>query len=111
MFDPMIFPNTISSFSPEDPEIIFTTNSGAEVPIATTVSPMAMSDTLYLLAREEAPFTKKSAPLISITKPTMMSKKGTTIFEVIYVQVVNCLEMKYKYIQNIFFNFSMNKQG
>ena len=69
MFEPIIFPNT-TSLAPLAPDIKLTTNSGAEVPMATTVSPMAMSEALNLFARDDAPFTRKSAPLIKRIKPT-----------------------------------------
>jgi hypothetical protein len=39
-----------------------TTNSGAEVPKATMVSPMAKSDILYFFAKAEAPSTNQFAP-------------------------------------------------
>jgi hypothetical protein len=42
--------------------------------MATTVRPMAISETLNLLARDEAPFTKKSAPLIRRTNPTATNR-------------------------------------
>ena len=80
MLDPMMFPKTISwvirPSAPSlgtDPEMILTTSSGADVPIATTVRPMAISDTLNLLAKELAPLTRKSAPLIRSTNPTITS--------------------------------------
>ena len=44
--------------------------SGALVPKETTVSPMMSEGTRSLAAIEEAPSTKKSAPLIRKTKPT-----------------------------------------
>jgi len=39
------------------------------VPKATIVSPITKFDILYFLAIEEAPSTKKSAPLIKHIKP------------------------------------------
>jgi hypothetical protein len=47
----------------------FTTSSGAEVPMATTVKPITISETLNLLARDEAPSTRKSAPFMSNANP------------------------------------------
>ena len=80
MLDPIILPKTISwVITPSapslgtDPEMMLTTSSGAEVPMATTVRPMAISDTLNLFAKELAPFTKKSAPFIKSTNPTTTS--------------------------------------
>jgi hypothetical protein len=72
MFEPIIFPNT-TSWAPLAPDIKFTTNSGAEVPIATTVSPMAISEALNLFASDEAPLTRKSAPFINKTNPTLIN--------------------------------------
>ena len=61
---PITFPKTMASFA-----CMFTANSGALVPKATTVRPIANSETPYFLARFEAPSTKKSAPLITRPKP------------------------------------------
>ncbi|KKU45883.1 MAG: hypothetical protein UX62_C0026G0013 [Microgenomates group bacterium GW2011_GWA2_46_7] len=44
---------------------ILTTSSGIEVPKATIVSPIAISETPKRLAKEEEPLTRKSAPFIS----------------------------------------------
>lgn len=66
---PIIFPNTISSLA-----WTFTANSGAEVPKATTVNPIAISETLYFLAKLLAPSTSQSAPLITATKPIIRSR-------------------------------------
>jgi hypothetical protein len=52
-------------------EMMFTNNSGLDVPNATTVRPITKSETLNLLAIEEAPATRKSAPFISKMNPTM----------------------------------------
>ena len=49
---------------------ILTNSSGVEVPKATTVRPMTRSEMLNLLAIEEAPSTRKSAPLINRTNPS-----------------------------------------
>jgi hypothetical protein len=65
---PITFPNA-ASLCPLTEDIMLTNNSGVEVPKATTVKPTARLDTLNFLATEEEPLTKKSAPLIRITKP------------------------------------------
>ena len=70
----MILPKT-TSLCPAVPEIILTTSSGAEVPSATIVSPMANSEMLNFLASDEAPLTNAPAPLISSTKPMITSVK------------------------------------
>jgi len=49
--------------------IILTNSSGDEVPKATTVRPITKSEIFSLLAIEEEPSTRKSAPFISRTKP------------------------------------------
>ena len=69
MLLPMILPKAMS-FAPLKDAKTLTTNSGAEVPKATIVSPMTNSEILNRFAREEEPVTNQSAPLISKTKPT-----------------------------------------
>lgn len=84
MLEPMMFPKTTSWVPLGDitvPEIIFTTSSGADVPMATIVRPIAISETLNLLAREEAPLTNRSAPFISKTKPTVTSNRLSVTFK------------------------------
>lgn len=49
--------------------IIFTNNSGADVPKATTVNPIARSETFNLRAIDIDPSTRKSAPLIIKINP------------------------------------------
>lgn len=66
MLLPMIFPIARPVF-PSSAEKRFTDNSGVEVPKATIVSPTTIGGIEYLRAREEAPDTSKSAPLIRIT--------------------------------------------
>lgn len=69
---PKIFPMAI----PESPfrlELMFTTSSGAEVPKATIVSPITISEMLNLLAVEDAQLTSISAPLIKNTNPRINS--------------------------------------
>ena len=55
--------------------VTLTAVSGREVPIATIVRPMMIDGTFSFLAMLELPSTKKSAPLIRNTKPTI---KNTT---------------------------------
>jgi hypothetical protein len=82
---PIMLPNE-TSLRPSRAAYVLTTNSGAEVPIATTVSPIARLEMLNFFAIEEAPLTRKSAPFISMTKPTMsrMSAKniGLRLFHI-----------------------------
>ena len=56
---------------------VLTANSGALVPNATMVSPMITLGTRKVRAKAELPSTKKSAPLISATKPS----SSNTIFQ------------------------------
>ena len=66
--EPIAFP----SARPLSPFLVATmevTSSGREVPIATMVSPIMIDGTCILFATLELPSTKKSAPLISSTKP------------------------------------------
>lgn len=65
---PKTFPRVIP-VAPLRLELILTTSSGAEVPNATIVSQIIISESLNLLAIEEDPITKVSAPLIKITIP------------------------------------------
>ena len=65
---PTTFPMAISD-DPSRTEKILTISSGAEVPNATTVSPITMGVIPNFLAREDAPRTRVSAPAIKITKP------------------------------------------
>jgi len=53
--------------------IILTKNSGADVPKATTVNPIARSETFNLRAIDVAPSTRKSAPLIIKINPMSRS--------------------------------------
>jgi hypothetical protein len=48
---------------------LLTTNSGAYVPKATIVNPMANSEILYFLAMVAAPSTSPFAPVIRSPKP------------------------------------------
>lgn len=72
----MLEPTTLliaMSLLPERAALILTDASGALVPIATMVSPMITLGTLRILAREELPSTKKSAPFINSTKPIVVT--------------------------------------
>ena len=57
---PRILPRAIP-LEPFTAEMIFTESSGADVPKATTVSPITRSGTPALLAREDAPSTSHAA--------------------------------------------------
>lgn len=59
--------------------IIFTTNSGADVPKATMVNPITKSGMLRRLANPEAPSTNQLADAISSTKPTIKRKDDKSI--------------------------------
>ena len=77
---PKIFANTISwCFCAEAKT--FTINSGADVPKATMVSPIANWEMLNLLAMADALSTNKSAPFKTRIKPRMIS---ITIYITIY---------------------------
>ncbi len=69
---PMMLPKTIS-FKPSYAANVFTTSSGAEVPNATTVNPIASSETLKRFASAEAPATNQSAPFISSINPATIN--------------------------------------
>ena len=60
---------TASSLLPVSDADTLTAVSGSDVPIATIVSPIMIDGTCSLFATLELPSTKKSAPLISSTKP------------------------------------------
>jgi len=66
---PIILPNAASLY-PFTEDIMFTNNSGVEVPKATTVRPMARFEILNFFATDEDPLTKKSAPFIRIINPS-----------------------------------------
>ena len=67
---PITFPSTISALL-EIIDLTETANSGALVPKATIVRPISIFDNLKFCAKDAAPSTKTSAPLIKITKPTI----------------------------------------
>ena len=59
--------------------VTLTAHSGRLVPIATIVSPIIIDGTLNLLATDELPSTKKSAPFIRSTKPITSNTNATKI--------------------------------
>ena len=65
---PKMLPNVIS-WCPPTLANTFTISSGAEVPKATIVKPIAISEIDSFLASDDAPSIKKSAHLIRITNP------------------------------------------
>ena len=67
---------TASSLLPASEADTLTAVSGSDVPIATMVSPIMIDGTCSLFATLELPSTKKSAPLISSTKP--ITRKTST---------------------------------
>ena len=73
---------------PDMRELTETANSGALVPKATIVRPINSLDTLKFVAAEEAPSTRRSAPLIKNTKP-MMSRIDCRIMS-IYLFYLAC---------------------
>ena len=75
---PITFPKTMSDWWSKE-AIELTTNSGADVPKATIVNPIAKSEILFFFAREEAPLTIQSAPFIKNRKPTIINMLEITI--------------------------------
>ena len=67
MFEPRMFV-IARSVEPSATETMFTTNSGIDVPKATTVRPMTRSLIPNRLAIADAPSTSQSAPLTRSTK-------------------------------------------
>ena len=65
IFDPITLPILISD-CPEKAALMVTANSGADVPKATTVSPITKSDTCSVWAISAAESTSQSAPFQSI---------------------------------------------
>ena len=70
MFDPMTLLTAISLL-PARAALMLTEASGALVHMATMVSPIITLGTFKILAREELPSTKKSAPLTNSRKPAI----------------------------------------
>ena len=54
--------------------VILTANSGALVPKATMVSPITNAGILSFFATDEAPSTKKSAPLIKLQMKALIAR-------------------------------------
>ena len=73
ILEPMMLPRDIPLL-PFIPAVMLTAASGALVPMETRVRPMMIEGIFSNLAIEEEPSTKKSAPLISKTKPISKSK-------------------------------------
>ena len=73
ILDPITFPREISLL-PLKAAVMLTAASGALVPRETSVSPITMDGIFNAFAMEEEPSTKKSAPLISRTKPANNNK-------------------------------------
>ena len=63
-----------TKFIPDRAALMLTDASGALVPIATIVRPIITLGTLRILAREELPSTKKSAPFTRSAKPIISNK-------------------------------------
>ena len=72
MLDPTALPMPISPLPAKD-AIAETSISGAEVPNATTVSPMTIRLTPEFAARPAAPYTKRSAPQTTAMKPAIIA--------------------------------------
>ena len=70
MLEPRTFPTAISLLPAKD-AVALTASSGALVPNATIVSPIIILGTRNILATDELASTKKSAPLIRRTNPTI----------------------------------------
>ena len=70
MFEPITLLIAISLL-PVSADVILTAASGALVPIATIVRPITTDGTRNNRATADAPSTKKSAPLINKTNPTI----------------------------------------
>ena len=72
----ILLPKTLPTAMPVFPlmlAIMFTNNSGEEVPKATTVNPITRSDIFSVFAIDDAPSTRKSAPLIRNMNPAISS--------------------------------------
>ena len=76
---PITLPSTISAL-PLARAFIEIANSGALVPKATIVNPINTLDTLKLVAVDDAPSTKISAPFIKNINPNNNNKIGINIF-------------------------------
>ena len=77
---PITFPMASSVF-PEVEDKMLTISSGAEVPKATTVSPMVRAEIPNLSAMLDAPSTSHTAPKISNANPTIINKEFKNIVQ------------------------------
>ena len=81
----ILLPKTLPMAISELPlalETMFTISSGMDVPNETMVNPITKSDNPNLLPNEVEPFTRKSAPLINITKP-IINRTSVNIYYLI----------------------------
>ncbi len=92
ILEPTMLPIPISEL-PLIEEMILTINSGADVPNAITVNPITTLDIPNLLAMDEDPSTKTSAPLTRRTKPISNKKMFKSI-----IKKINKKNIKYKEI-------------
>jgi len=72
-FEPMTLPTAMSDV-PFTADISDTKNSGIDVPMATTVSPMTICGTFIFCASDVAPSVRRSAPHSTNTAPMMINK-------------------------------------
>ena len=84
MLEPMTLPIAIPEFPPiaDTPEI---TNSGVEVPNATTVSPTTRSEMPKRRANAEAPSVNALAPISITTNPATRYTKSKIIIKLYYL--------------------------
>ena len=79
ILEPMTLP-TAKSGVPLRAETRLTNSSGAEVPAATMVRPMTISDMFTLRATAEAPSTRRSAPHSTRTTPAIINNPFSIIY-------------------------------
>ena len=100
ILDPTTFPIDISVW-PVMAAFIVTANSGADVPKATTVSPITRSDIFKECAISAAASTSQSAPFHSIKIEIITKNKSIAKFKKLHLlsfyKYVNSIE-KFKYI-------------
>jgi len=75
IFEPTTFPRVISLFHFRL-AVTLTVSSGRDVPNATTVKPMTRLDTPNRFAMDAEPETRKSAPFMRTTRPTIIKRRG-----------------------------------
>ena len=90
---PIAFP-IIKSECPFIQDVIVIKISGKEVPIATIVSPISISESPNFLAMLVADFTKKSAPFTRKIKPIIIksiscNKLFSPLFFIIYIKLLS----------------------